>query len=360
VTPPLASPALQFTVPPGREATEPPEARGLRRDEVRLLVARPGAVSHHRFRDLPELLAPGDLVVVNTSATMPAAVEASWRDGRRLPVHVSTVLDDGSWVVELRLPDGAGPDLSGRPGEQLTLQGALQITLLGGWPDPAAARPRLWHAAAADGTGPQAHLMRHGRPITYGYLRNSPPLSAYQTVFAAEPDSTEPDSTEMASAEMASAARPFTAELVLRLAVHGIAVASIVLHAGVSSPEKHEPPAPERFEVPPSTARLVESTRCAGARVVAVGTTVTRALESAVGSDGRVKAKRGWTSLVLGPGRPAQVVTGLVSGLHAPEASHLLLLEAVVGPALVRAAYEQAVAQRYLWHEFGDSTLLLP
>jgi S-adenosylmethionine:tRNA ribosyltransferase-isomerase len=159
---------------------------------------------------------------------------------------------------------------------------------------------------------------------------------------------------------MASAARPFTASLVVRLVSQGITVAPIVLHAGVSSPELNEPPIPERFVVGAATARLVGSARAAGRRVVAVGTTVVRALESAAAPDRTVHASSGWTDLVLGPDRPARVVTGLVTGLHAPEASHLLLLESVAGTELVAAAYEAAVERRYLWHEFGDSTLFLP
>ncbi|TMC46937.1 MAG: S-adenosylmethionine:tRNA ribosyltransferase-isomerase, partial [Chloroflexi bacterium] len=176
------------------------------------------------------------------------------------------------------------------------------------------------------------------------------PLSDHQTVYATEPG----------SAEMASAGRPFTAPLLVRLVARGVAVAPIVLHAGVSSPELHEPPLPERFAVPASTARLVEATAATGRRVVAVGTTVVRALETVAGVDGRVRPARGWTDLVLGPDRPARVVTGLVTGLHAPEASHLLLLEAVAGAGLVGAAYRAAIERGYLWHEFGDSTLFLP
>lgn len=343
-------PASRFSVPPGGVATEPPEARGLARDEVRLLVARPEGVAHHRFRDLPEQLEPGDLVVVNDSATVPAAVEGRRSDGRTVPVHVSTVLDDGDWVVELRLADGTGPDLTGAAGQQLVLPEGLRLTLVAGWPATGTSAPRLWRATLSQRVRPLSWLARHGRPITYAYLRSRPPLTDYQTVFAAEPG----------SAEMPSAGRPFTAHLVLRLALRGIAVAPITLHAGVSSPELHESPVPERFSVPAETARLVQGTREHGGRVVAVGTTVTRALESAVDEQGQVRPVRGWTSLVLGPDQPARVVTGLVSGLHAPEASHLLLLEAVAGSALVRLAYEQAVTERYLWHEFGDSTLLLP
>jgi S-adenosylmethionine:tRNA ribosyltransferase-isomerase len=194
------------------------------------------------------------------------------------------------------------------------------------------------------------YLLRHGRPIGYAHLTGAHRMSDHQTVYA----------TERGSAEMPSAGRPFTAPLLVRLMAAGVVVAPVVLHAGVSSPELHEPPAPERMRVPPATARLVEATRAGGGRVVAVGTTAARALESAVGPDGAVRPRAGWTSLVLGPDRPARVVTGLVTGLHEPEASHLLLLEAVAGPALVGEAYAAAVREGYLWHEFGDSMLLLP
>lgn len=345
----LPAPALRFVLPRAAEATAPPEARGLPRDGVRLLVGRPEGVAHRRFRDLPDLLSPGDLVVVNTSATLPAAVEGRLR-GRARPVHVSGVLDDGSWTVEVRLPDGSGPDLTATVGDELELPDGLLLRLAAAWPERSAASSRLWRVAPSRPTDLATFLASHGRPISYSYLAGRYPLRDYQTVFADEPG----------SAEMASAGRPFTAELVVRLAVRGVAVAPVVLHAGVSSPELHEPPLPERFRVPPSTAALVGATRAAGGRVVAVGTTVTRALETAAAPDGTVRATSGWTDLVLGPHRPARVVTGLVSGLHAPEASHLLLLDAVAGARLVRRVYDAALSGDYLWHEFGDSTLFLP
>ncbi|WP_236791287.1 S-adenosylmethionine:tRNA ribosyltransferase-isomerase [Amycolatopsis sp. GM8] len=336
---------IPFTLPPDSEAGRPPERRGLPRDGVRLLVARPGVVQHRRFHDLPELLEPGDLVVVNTSATLPAALDALRDNGKPAPVHVSTALDDGDWVVEVRLSDASGPDLSLRPGDQLRLPGDVTLTLLGHH-----LSARLWRAAASPRVSARSYLPRYGRPIGYGYLAGRFPLRDYQTVYATEPG----------SAEMASAGRPFTEPLLVRLMARGVIVAPIVLHAGVSSPELHEPPTAERFAVPAATARLVDVVRAAGQRVVAVGTTVVRALESAAGPDGSMRAASGWTELVLGPDRPARVVGGLVTGLHAPEASHLLLLEAVAGRPLVEAAYEAAVRQRYLWHEFGDSTVFLP
>jgi S-adenosylmethionine:tRNA ribosyltransferase-isomerase len=337
-----------FTLPPDAEATAPPEHAGLARDEVRLLVARDTGLAHARFRDLPELLAPGDLVVVNTSGTLPARLIAVRADGRHTPLHVSTTLDDGTWVVEVRRPDNSGPDRRVEPGTVLGLPGGVRLALTEGYPAPGPTR--LWRARPEPETAAVPFLLRHGQPIRYGYLHGTFPLADYQNVYATEPG----------SAEMPSAGRPFTAGLVTRLVARGVPVVPIELHTGVSSPEAHEPPYPERFRVPEVTARLVASTRDAGRRVVAVGTTVTRALEAAAGDGGVVRATEGWTDLVLGPERPARVVTGLVTGLHAPEASHLHLLEAVAGERLVQRAYRAAVAEHYLWHEFGDSMLFLP
>ena len=162
------------------------------------------------------------------------------------------------------------------------------------------------------------------------------------------------------SAEMPSAARPFTAELVTELISAGVLLATVTLHAGVASLETGEPPLPEWFSVPPATADLVNLTRAAGRRVVAVGTTSTRALESAALPGSRVRASSGLTELVIGPARPARVVTGLITGWHDEGASHLDLLTAVAGTGLVRTAYQAAEQAGYLWHEFGDSCLLLP
>ena len=207
----------------------------------------------------------------------------------------------------------------------------------------------MWRARLSIDSVPR-YLAVHGRPITYNYLRGAWPLDEYQTVFA----------RDAGSAEMPSAARPFTDRMVTDLIVRGVAVAPITLHAGVSSPEAGEAPMPERFSVPEATARLVNHTTKNGGRVVAIGTTVTRALESAAFTDGSVQAKHGWTNLVLGPDRPARVVEGLVTGWHTPESSHLQLLEAVAGGLLVRDAYDAAIDAHYLWHEFGDSCLFLP
>lgn len=337
--------AEDFVVPAHRVAPAPPEHRGVPRDGVNLLVARPGRLTHTRFRALPRFVRPADLLVVNTSRTLPAAIDGT-REGRPVVVHLSTRHDDEVWVVELRRPDGRGPVRDGRRGDVVALPAGGRIRLLGPVTPGA---DRLWRAQVT-GTGPIAgYLARHGRAITYG---DTPrwPLAAYQTVFGDRPG----------SAEMASAARPFTPRVVVDLVRRGVGLAPVVLHAGVSSAEAHEPPAAEWYHVPAVTARRVEQTRRAGGRVIAVGTTVTRALESVAAPDGSLSPGSGWTELVLGPERPARVVQGLLTGWHEADASHLLVLEAVAGAPLVARAYAAALAGPYLWHEFGDSCLLLP
>jgi S-adenosylmethionine:tRNA ribosyltransferase-isomerase len=348
----LAADPAPAPVPEGRPATEPPEQRGLRRDQVRLLVASPTDLRHARFLDLPWLLAPGDLLVVNRSATMAAALTGH-RDvtGDPVTVHVSTELDDGSWVVELRPSARAtGPLRDGVPGEHVLLADGAVLTLLASYPQPGLAGGRLWRAAARCRHGLRALMAGHGRPIGYAHLSGQWPLAAHQTVFASQPG----------SAEMPSAGRPFTRRLVRAVRGRGVAVAGLTLHAGVSSLDPDEPPLPERFEVPDRTARLVNRTRSSGGLVVAVGTTVTRALESVASTDGTVRGAGGWTDLVLGPHRPARAVDGLVTGWHPAGASHLQLLTAVAGGTVVGAAYTEAARAGYLWHEFGDSALFLP
>nr|WP_187412988.1 S-adenosylmethionine:tRNA ribosyltransferase-isomerase [Streptomyces sp. WAC01526] len=370
-------------VPDELSARVPAEQRGpgLGRDAVRLLVSRGAAeVGHHTFGDLPDLLAAGDVLVVNTSRTLPAAVDGRVGDGRGrgepVVVHFSTRADRwhpagravaGRWAVELRSPDGHGstrPRAGGPAGTVVRLPGGARLVLEGPV-DPGSVR--LWWARV---TGARvAELMRrHGRPIRYGYTDREQPLAAYQTVFAV-------DAPGGGSAEMPSAARPFTPELVAPLVSKGVQFAPVALHTGVASAEAFEPPYPERFVVPPVTAWLVNAARpgagrrrAAGSapsgRIVAVGTTAVRALESAAGADGRVRAAAGWTDLVVTPERGVRAVDGLLTGLHEPTASHLLMLEAVAsvtadGEAL-RRAYAAAVRGRYLWHEFGDLHLVLP
>jgi S-adenosylmethionine:tRNA ribosyltransferase-isomerase len=337
-------------VPPELVATKPAP----RRDGVRLLVGRQGGgeVTHHGFRELPGLLRAGDVLVVNTSRTLPAAVDGRLA-GAAVVVHFSTRRDDGRWVVEVRDPDGHGSTLrraGGPAGALVELAGGGGLVLEEPL-DPAG--DRLW-VAAARVPDVLRHLRGHGRPIRYSYTERDQPLSAYQTVFCT------PSADGLGSAEMPSAARPFTAPLVTELVSRGVQIAPIVLHTGVASAEAHEPPYAEPFAVPASTAWQVNAARAAGGRVVAVGTTAVRALESAADERGVVRPARGWTELVVTPERGVRVVDGLLTGLHEPQASHLLMLRALSGDRLLERVYAEALRGRYLWHEFGDVNLLLP
>ncbi len=341
----MSSLALEeFTLPPALEAHDPPEARGLARDGVRLLVSRTasGEISHHRFRALPRLLLPGDLLVVNTSQTLPAQVRVT----AELAVHFSSPRPDGSWLVELRrlenktsLPNGAGI-----PGQSLTLPGGAVLTLVG------RETTRLWRAALSVAVVP--YLLRHGVPVRYSYVPRDWPLTAYQTVFAQDPG----------SAEMPSASRPFSLPVVARLVSRGVLIAPLTLHCGVSSLEGEEDPYPEPYAVPPATADLVNHVRARGGRVIAGGTTVVRALETAAlgSAGGQVTAAAGWTSHVVTPETGVRAVDGLLTGLHEPRSSHLRMLAAFAGPGLLGRCYQAAIDASYLWHEFGDVHLLLP
>jgi S-adenosylmethionine:tRNA ribosyltransferase-isomerase len=333
--------ALDFVLPPELEAREPPEARGLGRDGVRLLVtARGGEEVHHaRFADLPDLLRPGDLLVANDSATLPAALTARRADGAQIALHLSTRLRGRVWTVEPRRTEVA-------PGETLALPGGGTATILAPYSDSR----RLWVARLDLPSPTLEYLAAWGRPIAYDYVRGRWPIGAYQTVYAREPG----------SAEMPSAGRPFTAGLLARLTDRGVGFATLTLHTGVSSLEEHEPPYEERFAVPAATAQAVNLIRARGGRVIAVGTTVVRALESAADARGQVHARRGWTDLVVTPARGVRAVDGLLTGFHEPRATHLAMLEAIAGRAHLERAYAAALAGRYLWHEFGDVHLILP
>lgn len=347
---PGVSSARSFVVSRHRIAHEPPEQRGSSRDRVRLLIATPRSIAHRRFDEIGTFLRPGDLLVVNTSSTRPGAIDGIRDNGGPVVVHLSSERARGVWDIELRRTDGAGPVLDGASGERIHLTGGA-VAELRRPSRPDAPIPRLWRAAiTSPGGSVHRHMNMHGRPITYGSNGSGWPLEAYQTVFARHPG----------SAEMASAGRPFSVRLVTELMSLGVMFAPITLHAGVSSPETGEPPGPEWFSVPPVTASLVNLAASLGRRVIAIGTTATRAIESAATPERVVIPATGWTDLVLDPDRPTRVVDGLVTGWHESGASHLSLLDAVAGSSLVDAAYTAALAGEYLWHEFGDSCLLLP
>ena len=348
-------------VPPRLEAAEPPEARGLRRDGVRLLVSRPDVDSlhHSRFSDLGAWLSPGDLLVVNTSGTLKAAVAAR-SASQPFELHLSTQMPGNFWVVEVRRPGrvASEPWREAEAGTAYALEGGGRVVLLAPYPLTGSldTPSRLWMAAVELREPVLQYLERHGSPIRYNYVTRAWPASMYQTVFATEPG----------SAEMPSAARPFTPELVTRLVSAGIQIAPLLLHTGVASLEDHEPPYEEYFRVSPETAERVNAARRSGHRVVAVGTTVVRALETVTDDRGMTSPGEGWTSFVVSSGRRLRAVNGIITGFHEPKATHLAIVTEAIAAAggaspssHLERAYREASEGGYLWHEFGDSHLII-
>ena len=297
--------------------------------------------------------------MVNTSATLPAELDGR-RSGKPVVVHLATDLGDGTWVAELRsAPERRHPGAGRRGRRRGPAAGAGPDATGGALPTSRFQPHRVGEPALAGAGRPGrqrpsgsalAYLYRHGRPIAYGYLRDRYPTGRLSdNVRHTIPAAPKCPARQGHSVTIWST----------RLVAAGVPIAPITLHTGVSSQDVGEAPQAEWFEVPAPTAGLVASTPGPGGRVIAVGTTVTRALESAVGADGTIAASSGWTELVIDPCRGVRVVDGLITGWHNPEASHLLLVEAVVGAAVTQRAYDAAVAEGYLWHEFGDAGLLL-
>ena len=347
-----------FNLPPDLEAHEPPEARGLARDEVRLMVSylSSNRVVHTRFRQIGSFLTAGDVVVINTSGTLNAALNAVRSDGAPIELHLSTHLPADLWSVELRqLSDrGTQPFYQATRGEMLQLPDGAAASLLAPYAPEGFTTPngftRLWLATLDLPCPLQDYLLEHGFPIRYGYVKQLWPIEYYQTVYTTEPG----------SAEMPSAGRPFTASLIAQLVARGVQFAPLLLHTGVASLEDHEPPYEEFYRVPLETTQLINAAHAAGRRVIAVGTTCVRALETVVDSTGVIHPGEGWTRTIVTPKRAIRSVDGLLTGLHEPHATHLAMLEALAGRAHLQLTYAEALRKRYLWHEFGDVHLILP
>ena len=320
------------------DATAPPEKRGLARDGVRLLVTEraTGTHAHHRFFELPSILHAGDLLVVNDSATLPAALTARRASGETLALHVSTMIDGRIFMVEPRSAVLCGEELALPKGGSAVMLAPV---------DPE--RPRLWYAWFGLPMPMNAYLLQTGDPIRYGYINERFPLPDYQTMFA----------RDYGSSEMPSAARPFTPRVVHALHERGVELAAITLHCGVASFEAPEQPASERYIVSPQAAAAINAAKDDGRRIIAVGTTVVRALESAF-HDRKVIASSGWTDLVIDGKHHVGTVDGLLTGFHHDGATHQWMLHAFVDPVLLSEAYDAAAACGYLQHEFGDVHLI--
>jgi len=343
-----------FELPPGLCAGEPPEQRGIPRDQIRLLVAHRDSdqVEHSRLNRLDNFLRPGDLLVFNSSRTLPASLQGCAAPaGPCMEARLAEHLPDDAWLALLLCqngdPAGCGLQAGMKIGFGMELEAVVE-----GRDDFI---PRLWKLRfSKSGTELIDLLYRIGRPIRYEHVSTPWNLDAYQTIFAREPG----------SAEMPSAARGFSWRLLFDLKRRGIERTCITLHAGLSaySDEPDDwthPGSEEEFLVSELAAQEIQRTRAAGGRIVAVGTTVVRALESAVDSAGDLRPGHRYTRLRIDSGHALRVVDSLITGFHEPKASHLDLLTAFLPAEKIQRVYKEAVQARYLWHEFGDLNLIL-
>lgn len=326
------------------------DAAEVSRHAVRLVVLdrRTGAVALHPFAALPELLAPGDLVVVNDAATLPASLPGRTARGEVFELRLSAPVDGdrlagvlfgaGDWRTrtEHRAPP---PPIAA--GERVEL-GPLAATVT-------SIRGRLIELRAdATGDALWQALYAAAAPVQYAHRRESLPLWAVQTAYAARPW----------AAEMPSAGRPLTWDILLGLRRRGIGIATLTHAAGLGSTGDTDLdaalPWPERYEIPARTADAIAAARAAGRRVIAVGTTVVRALEAAGG-----RAGAGIATLRLDAATRPRIVSGLVSGLHVPGESHFELLRAFAPAEQLERALDAARAAGLSGHELGDACLIL-
>ncbi len=340
--------SIEFVLPPQLEAHEPPEYRGQRRDHVRLLVIprTSGAFVHTRFDRLGDYLNPGDLLVVNTSRTLPGLLKAQDAAGQPVEVRLARRQADNTWAALLL----EGRRRIGHPGMSLDFGQGFSAEVLA----PDEEMPFLWRVRFDRCCGSLLdQIYRVGLPVHYDYVPEALPLDLYQTIYAGEPG----------SVEMPSAGRAFSWELLFGLRRKGVDLATLSLHTGLSSTrddalDAAHPVYSEEFEISPTTARAVNSARRNGGKVVAVGTTAVRALETASEPDGNVLPSRGWTHLHIDASHHLRAVDALLTGLHEPHASHLDLLSAFISPRRLQIAYLEAIQRGYLWHEFGDMNLI--
>ena len=347
--------AFDFSLPKLLECALPTEERGLPRDGVRLLVSdkSDNSITHSQFRNLGSFLQEGDLLIVNASGTLNAALPTTLPNGTEGRVHLSTKLSDKEWLVEVRqVSKNKTIRFHGlNVGQVLKIPGkaVLKITAPYFADNSKKDHLQLWKAQLNISGNVNEYLAQYGQAIKYSDLQHQYPSTYYQTVFANEPG----------SVEMPSAGRAFTAELVSNLFSKGVQFAPILLHTGISSLEIDERPYPEYFRVTSLTAKLVNQAKRNGQRIIAVGTTAIRAIESAVNDSGKVVAREGMTNLYITPERGLKVVNAMLTGFHEPKASHLLMMQALANQEHLSLAYRAAIKQQYQWHEFGDLHLLL-
>jgi S-adenosylmethionine:tRNA ribosyltransferase-isomerase len=345
---------FNFDLPDELSANKPPELRGINRDMVKLMTidSSDGATRHSTFNHLADFLRSGDLLVFNSSRTLPASLRTI-NAGKDQPTEVRLAehLPDDSWLVLILFGNENKNDELIRPGQKIEFKCNLSAVV----ENKDQRNPRLWKIWFSQ-TGSELidtiHLI--GKPIRYGYISAPLPLEYYLTVFAIDPG----------SSEMPSAGRAFTWKMLFDLKNKNIGTTFLTLHTGLSSYMDDDLSIPhtvgeEEYFIPNGTASKIRTAKAKGGRIIAVGTTVVRALESSASITGKVIAGHSYTNLKITADHDLKITNGLITGFHEPQASHLDLISAFLSPKQIRKAYEEAIQKRYLWHEFGDLCLIL-
>lgn len=346
--------ALEFDLPKHLQCSKPTEVRGLERDQVKLMVSHTNnnQITHDTFRNIGDYLQEGDVLVVNTSGTLKAALSTQYTDGTALRVHLSTRKAPQQWVIELReiVAEGTRRFTRAKAGDQLALEiGSIEL-LEPYYNQQKDEHLQLWVANFNIPIAVEDYLDQYGKPIRYNYIKELYPQSYYQTVFA----------NEMGSAEMPSAGRAFTPQLIRQLVAKGVQIVPILLHTGVASLENNERPYSEYYKVSLHSAAQLNLAQQQNKRIIAVGTTVIRTLETLYNpKTEHFNPGEGWTDIFITPQRGINAVNGLITGMHEPKASHLYMLEALANREHLALCYQEAIEQEYLWHEFGDLHLIL-
>jgi S-adenosylmethionine:tRNA ribosyltransferase-isomerase len=328
-----------------------------RPDAARLLWLDPKARTfHHRqAQELPALLWPGDLLIVNDAATLPASLHVVGSDLELRLVRRRE--NDSEWTAvvfgagDFRVPtEHRSEPRRLSAGEVLELGAGLRAEVI----RIDAESPRLVDLRfAASGAPFWSALYRAARPVQYAYLERELPLWAFQNRFAGRPW----------ALELPSAGQCLTWDVLTQLRARGVLLARLTHAAGISSTGSADLdrrfPLPERYEIATETVDAVDAARARGGRVVAVGTTVVRALEASFAEHGLLRAGPGEARLLIGPGFVPRAVDGVLSGMHERGTSHFALLEAFASRSLLEASLDAAERAGYLQHEFGDATLIL-
>jgi S-adenosylmethionine:tRNA ribosyltransferase-isomerase len=344
---------FSFDLPDELSATKPPELRGVNRDAVKLLIINrnDGMTYHSTFNHLSDFLRSGDLLIFNSSRTLPASLKTINRGiNKPSEVRLAEHLPDDTWLVLFLFENEIQNNSLIKPGQKIEFESGLSAVV----ENPDSRNPRLWKIKfSATGAELIDIFYQIGKPIRYGYISAPLPLEYYMTVFAIDPG----------SSEMPSAGRAFTWKMLFDLKNKNIGTSFLTLHTGLSSYMDDDLSSThivseEEYFIPAGTAARIRTAKAKGGRIIAVGTTVVRALESSAYLTGKVVAGHSYTNLKITGEHNLKIANGLITGFHEPEASHLDLISAFLNPSQIVKAYEEAIEKKYLWHEFGDLCLI--